>query len=102
MCKAETMLIGSHHHVGHQHMAVDIAGNPLCHVTIAKYFGIYIDQHLTWLQRFDYTVSKARSQLCRIWCLQLSVYLLGLVYQAFIIPLFGYCDVVWTSCLVNC
>ena len=47
------MLIGSHQHVGHQHMAVNIAGNPLRHVTIAKYFGIYIDQHLTWLQRFD-------------------------------------------------
>ena len=45
--KTETMLIGSRQLIGHQHLAVNIAGHPVRHVSIAKYLGLYIDQHLT-------------------------------------------------------
>ena len=33
--------------------------------------------------------------------IQLSAYYFGLMYKVFIIPLFDYCDVVWTSCLAK-
>ena len=82
-------------------MVVNIAGIPLRHVTIVRYLGLYIDQHLTWQQHNDHVVSKARGQLCRLQCLHLSAYLFSLMYQIFIIPLFDYCDVVWTPCLAK-
>ena len=44
-------------------------------------------------------MSAARAQLYRIWHLQLPTYIFGLIYQAFIVPLFDYCDVVWIPCL---
>ena len=44
-------------------------------------------------------MSAARVQLYRIWHLQLPTYIFGLIYQAFIVPLFDYCDVVWIPCL---
>ena len=98
--KTESMLIGSRQRIGHQHMAVNIAGIPLCHVTVVRYLGLYIDQHLTWQQRIDH-VPKARAQLYNLQRLHLSAYLFGLMYQIFIIPLFDYCDVVWTPCLAK-
>ena len=47
MSKTETMLSGSCHCIGHQHVAVNIDGNPLCDVTVATYLGLYTNQHLT-------------------------------------------------------
>ena len=99
--KTESMLIGSRQRIGHQHMAVNIAGIPLHHATVVRYLGLYIDQHLTWQQHIDHVVSKARAQLYHLRHLHLSAYLFGLMYQIFIIPLFDYCDVVWTPCLAK-
>ena len=84
-------------------MAVNIAGIPLRHVTVVRYLGLYIDQHqhLIWQQHNDHVVSEARGQLYHLQCLHLSAYLFGLMYQIFIIPLFDYCDVVWTPCLAK-
>ena len=67
VCKTESMLIGSRQRIGHQHMAVNIAGIPLSHATVVRYLGLYIDQHLTWQQHIDHVLSKARAQL---YCLQ--------------------------------
>ena len=70
----ESMLIGSHQHIGHQYMAVNIAGIPLHHATVDRYLELYIDQHLTWQQHIDHVVSKARAQLYCIQRLHLSAY----------------------------
>ena len=99
--KTEFMLIGSRQRIGHQHMAVNIAGIPLHHATVVRYLGLYIDQHLTWQQHIDHVASKARAQLYHLRHLHLSAYLFGLMYQIFIIPLFDYCDVVWTLVWLN-
>ena len=48
-------------------MTVNVAGNPLCHVTVAKYLGLYI---LTWQPHIDHVVSGARARLYRIRRLQ--------------------------------
>ena len=82
-------------------MAVNIAGIPLHLVTVLRYLGLYIDQHLTWQQHIDHVVLKAGAQLYRLQNLHLSAYLFGLMYQIFIIPLFDHCDVVWTPCLAK-
>ena len=84
-------------------MAVNIAttGMLLCHATVIRYLGLYINQHLTWQHHIDHVVSKARTRLYRIRHLHLSAYSFGLMYQVFIIPLFDYCDVVWTPCLAK-
>ena len=44
-------------------------------------------------------MSAARARLYRIWHLQLPTYIFGLICQAFIVPLFDCCDVVWIPCL---
>ena len=62
---------------------------------------IAIDQHLTWQQHIDHIVSAARAWLYHFRHLHLSIYLFGLMYQVFIIPLFDYCVVVWTPCLAQ-
>ena len=82
-------------------MAVNIAGIPLYHVTVLRYLGLYIDQHLSWKQHIDLVVLKARAQLYCLRHLHLSASLFGLMHQVFIIPLFDYCDVVWTLCLAK-
>ena len=100
--KTESMLIGSRQRIDHQHMAVNTAGIPLCHACLLLLDILdYIDQHLTWQQHIDHVVSKARAQLYCLRHLHLSAYLFGLMYQVFIIPLFDYCDVVWTPCLAK-
>ena len=71
-------------------MAVTIAGNCLCCVTVAKhrYLELYIDQHLTWQQYFDHIVSKAieltytSHSASTVVCL-----LIWFNYKVFIIPL---------------
>ena len=40
--KTESMLIGSRQCIGHQHMAVNIAGIPLHNATVIRYRGLYI------------------------------------------------------------
>ena len=64
----------------------DLGYNPLQHVTVVRYLGLYIDQHHTWQQHIYHMVSKARAQLYCIQHLHLSAYLFGLMYQVFIIP----------------
>ena len=95
--KTVIMLIGLHQKVGSQCLAIAINNKPLCSVSIAKYLGVYIDQCLTWRTHVDSILSKARFKMCCIKCLQwTSIYLFSLLYQVFIIPLFDYCDVVWS------
>ena len=88
--KTETMLIGSCQWIGHQHLAVNIGGNPLCHVSVAKYLGLYIDRHLTWQQHIDHIVSASKAQLYCLWRLHVSTYLM---YQ-----LSFYYSFVWLLC----
>ena len=38
--KTETILIGSHECIGHKYLAVNIAGNSFCHVSVAKYLAL--------------------------------------------------------------
>ena len=88
--KTETMLIGSRQKVGDQHLFITIADKPLCHVSVAKYLGVYIDQFLTWQKHVDYVMSKARHKFYSIKHIQwISTYLFSLLYQAFkiVIPL---------------
>ena len=55
-----------------------------------------IDQHLTWKLHVSYVMKRVR---CKMFALNrlkpLPDHLLSKLYQAFILPIFDYCDVAW-------
>ena len=58
------MLIEPHQHVvRHQHLIVNIAGNPLCHVTVD--LGLYSNKHHTWQQHIDHKIIPVCQKLAR-------------------------------------
>ena len=94
--KTVSMLIGSRQKVGGQQLAIAIDDKPLRSVSGTRYLGVYIDQCLTWRTHVDSILSKVRYKMyCikRLWWT--SLYLFGLLYQVFIMPLFDYCAVIW-------
>ena len=58
--------------------------------------GVLIDSTLSWSLHVCNVVSKVRSRLSSIFRYgTLSPAMLCLLYSAFVLPLFDYCDVVW-------
>ena len=69
----------------------------LTFVTTTRYLGVIIDQHLTWKAHVSYVLKKARYKLFALNRLKpLPDNLLCQLYQAFVLPVFDYCDAVWT------
>ena len=61
-----------------------------------RYLGVYIDQHLTWHQHVEYVLRRVRGKLYSINRLKpLTPTVLKLLYQAHVLPIIDYCDVVW-------
>ena len=62
-----------------------------------KYLGIYIDQFLTWQKHTEYILQRIRG---KVHCLNrlrpLSGSILFRLYCGFILPIFDYCDTVWS------
>ena len=74
-------------------------GDTLRQVSSTKYLGIHIDQHLTWNTHIDYILNRVRGKLYCINRLRpVSPKILRLLYQAYIMPILDYCDVVWSPC----
>ena len=77
-------------------MSVSINGKSLASVTSIHYLGVLIDQHLTWKLHVNNALKRVRSKLYALYRLKpLPGHLLFQLYQAFILPIFDYCDVVW-------
>ena len=56
-----------------------------------------IDQHLTWQCHIEYILKKIRSKLFGLHCLKpLSNSLLATLYCRYFLPIFDYCDTVWS------
>ena len=76
-------------------------GKVLACVTSTRYLGVIIDQHLSWKSHVDYVLKRIR---CKSYALHrlklLPGHLLSQLYQAFILPIFDYCDVVWAPTTV--
>ena len=74
-------------------------GDVLRQISTTKYLGVHIDQHLTWNTHIDYILSRIRGKLYCINRLRpVSCKVLCLLYQAYIMPILDYCDVVWSPC----
>ena len=102
------MLIGSHQSVAGQTLFVSVGGNVLSEVHSVGYLGVLIDHVLSWNLHICNMISRVRSRPASIIQFEsLPPEVLCVMYSAFVMPLFGYCDVIWTppmakqACLVE-
>ena len=91
--KSNCMLIGSRQRVADKELNISVGGNFLTQVNSVRYLGVLIDPVLSWTPHVHSLVSKTRSRLA-------SIVRFGslppVLYSAFVMPLFDYCDVVWS------
>ena len=103
--KSNCMLIGSHQRVANKTLHVSVGGNRLTQVNSVRYLGVLIDSTLSWTLQICNMVARIRSRLASIACYgSLTPAVLCVLYSAFVMPLYDYCDVVWspTTARLNC
>ena len=92
MAKSALMLIGSCQKLKDHNVSILIS-----RVISTKYLGVNIDQHLTWQCHIEYIVKKIRTKLFGLHCLKpLPNSLLATLYCGYILPIFDYCNTVWS------
>jgi len=75
---------------------------PLKQVSTVWYLGVYIDQHLTWHNHMEYVLRRVRGKLYSLNRLKpLTPTVMKLLYQAHVLPIVDYCDVVWVPTNVS-
>ena len=96
------MLIDSHQKLRNYDLYVTVYGKQLSRVSSAKYFGLHIDENLSWHQ---HTANVTQRVYSRIHCLNrlcpLPADLLAKLYRVFVLPILDYCDVVWSPSSVQ-
>ena len=102
------MLIGSRQRVANKELCVSIVGNVLTQVNSVLYLGVFIDPVLSWTLHINNMASRISSRFSLILRYgSLPPALLCLLYSAFVMPLHGYCDVIWSpstgkqTCLIE-
>ena len=97
--KSSCMLIGSRQRVAGQTLSVSIGGRVLSQVHSVRYLGVLIDSALSWnLHICNNMLSRVRSRLASIIAIRfgsLPPAVLCVLYSAFVMPLFDYCDIIW-------
>ena len=80
----------------------------LTQVNSVRYLGVLIDPVLSWTLHINRMVSRVRSRLASIVRYgSLPPAVLCMLYSAFVMPLFDYCNVVWSpstakqTCLIE-
>ena len=106
--KSNCMLIGSRQRVANKGLGISVGGNMLTQVNSVRYLGVLIDPVLSWTLHINRMVSRVRSRLASIVCYgSLPPAVLCMLYSAFVMPLFDYCDVIWSpstakqTCLIE-
>jgi len=92
-----SMLIGSCQRIANKTLNVTVWGKVLTQVGSVCYLGVTIDLSLSWNLQVSNVVSRVRSWVASL--LQfgsLSPVILRALYTAFVLPLYDYCDVVWS------
>ena len=75
-------------------VSINAYGKPLTSVSSTRYLSVHIDQHLNW--KLINVLKRVRCKLYTLYYLKpLLGHLLFRLYQAFILLIFDYCDVVW-------
>ena len=103
--KSLRMLIGSHQRISGKSLNLFLNDSALKQVSVMKYLGVYFDQHLTWDCHVNYVLKRVRRKLYNIMinCLRpVTPKVLQLLHQAFVLPIFDYCDAVWSPSNVCC
>ena len=106
--KSNCMLIGSRQRVANKGLGISVGGNMLTQVNSVRYLGVLIDPVLSWTLHINRMVSRVRSRLASIVRYgSLPPAVLCMLYSAFVMPLFDYCDVIWSpstakqTCLIE-
>ena len=92
------MLIGSRQSVAGQTLSVSIGGRVLSQVHSVRYLGVLINSALSWNLHICNMLSRVRSRLASIIAIRfgsLPPAVLCVLYSAFVMPLFDYCDIIW-------
>ena len=99
------MLIESCQRVADKTLNVSVGGNVLTQVNSVRYLGVLIDPILSWTLHIHGMVSRIRSRLASVVRYgTLPPAVLCVLYSAFAMPLFDYCDGVWSpsTAKLNC
>ena len=86
-------------------LSVSVGGNVLTQVNSVQYLSVLIDPVLSWTLNVRSMVTRIRSRLASVVRYgSLPPAVLCVLYSAFVMPLFDYCDVVWspTTAKLNC
>ena len=95
IAKSVCMLIGSRQRLNGKCLCLLLNGSILKQVSSTKYLGLYIDQHLTWQDQINYVMKRVRGKIYAINRLSPPPTVRKLLYQAFILPILDYCNIVW-------
>jgi len=100
--KSICMLIGSHQRVSDQTLSVSVGGSVLSQVHSVQHLGVLIDTTLSWNLHICDMISRVRSRLASIiWFGSFPPAVLCVLYSAFMIRLFDYCDIIWTPSMAK-
>ena len=107
--KSNFMLIGSSQKLSSMNdITICADDKPLDSVHSIKYLGVTINENLTWEDHIDKVCSKIRSKICILTRIKRYLPKVARItfYNAFILPIFDYCDIVWgdrgNSSLMRC
>lgn len=87
------MLIGSRQRISGKSFNVSGGGTALSQVDSVRYLGVIIDPTLLHITNIATRARSGLSFIFRYGTLKPTV--LCLLYSAFVLPLFDYCDIVW-------
>ena len=99
--KTECVLFGSSPRLCKvQNFSIILGNQALRHVVEFKYLGIVMDGSLTWKSHTANLFSKVSKRIGILRRIRNDITLSAadMVYKSFILPLFDYCDTVWTCC----
>ena len=101
--KSLCMLIGSRQRISGKSLNLFLDNSALKQLSVARYLGVYFDRYLTWDSHINYVLQRVRRKLYMINRLRpVAPRVLHLLYQAFVLPIFDYCDTVWSPSNASC
>ena len=99
--KTEVVLFGTSGNLAKvDNFTITIAQKQIKRVMEYKYFGVVMDDKLSWKSQIAYIVSKAGKRIGLLGRIrkQLTTYSASKIFKAFIRPIFDYCDCTWAGC----
>ena len=98
--KCECILIGTPQKLcTEQPIQLRLGQNNIKMVNSSKYLGLMVDSHISWFEHVD-ALSKNVSRIGLMSRIRnyLDSSTSKLIYNAIVVPLFDYCDIVWDCC----